>query len=201
MKSNFVPDDQKRCPWALGVNEAYVRYHDEEWGVPVRDDRRQFEFLILEGAQAGLSWSTILNKRGGYRRAFAGFDPQRVARFNKRSIERLVADAGIVRNRLKIQSAIGNAKAFLQVQEQFGSFHEYLWGFVDGEPVQNSWKSQKKMPASTPLSDAVSKDLKKRGFKFVGTTIIYAHLQATGLVNDHIVGCFRHAQCKALSKR
>jgi DNA-3-methyladenine glycosylase I len=200
MESGSVTDNRKRCPWALGVNEAYIRYHDEEWGVPVREDRRQFEFLILEGAQAGLSWSTILNKREGYRRAFANFDPQRVARFNKLSVERLVADAGIVRNRLKIQCAIGNAKAFLQVQEQFGSFHEYLWGFVDGRPVQNVWQSQKKMPASTPLSDAVSKDLKKRGFKFVGSTIIYAHLQATGLVNDHIAGCFRHAQCKALSK-
>ena len=168
----------------------------------MRDDRRQFEFLILEGAQAGLSWSTILNKRGGYRRAFAGFDPQRVARFNKRSIERLVADAGIVRNRLKIQSAIGNGESVpTGARAVLGSFHEYLWDFVDGEPVQNFCKSQKNMPASTPLSDAVSKDLKQRGFKFVGTTIIYAHLQATGLVNDHIVGCFRHAPCKELSKR
>lgn len=189
----------RRCPWALGVNDAYVKYHDEEWGVPVRDDRTQFEFLVLESAQAGLAWSTILNKRAGYRRAFAGFDPERVARFNSRSVERLVGDAGIVRNRLKIQSAIGNARAFLKVREEFGSFCDYLWGFVDGVPVQNRWRSQKKMPASTPLSDTISKDLKARGFKFVGTTIIYAHLQATGLVNDHIVSCFRHDECAALA--
>lgn len=199
MTTSITTDSRERCPWALGVSENYVRYHDEEWGVPVRDDQRQFEFLILEGAQAGLSWSTILNKREGYRRAFAGFDPHRVARFNSRSIHRLVADAGIVRNRLKIQSAIGNAKLFLKVQEEFGSFHNYLWAFVDGEPIQNSWQSQKDVPASTPLSDAVSKDLRRRGFKFVGTTIMYAHLQATGLVNDHIAGCFRHTQCRHLA--
>lgn len=190
----------RRCPWALGVNDAYVKYHDEEWGVPARDDRTQFEFLVLESAQAGLAWSTILNKRDGYRRAFAGFDPERVARFNSRSVERLLGDAGIVRNRLKIQSAIGNARAFLKVREEFGSFGDYLWGFVDGVPVQNRWRSQKKMPASTPLSDRISKDLKERGFKFVGTTIIYAHLQATGLVNDHIVSCFRHDACAALAQ-
>ena len=163
MTASITTDSRERCPWALGVSENYVRYHDEEWGVPVRDDQRQFEFLILEGAQAGLSWSTILNKREGYRRAFAGFDPHRVARFNNRGIDRLVADAGIVRNRLKIQSAIGNAKLFLKVQEEFGSFHHYLWEFVDGEPIQNSWQSQKDVPASTPLSDAVSKDLRRRG--------------------------------------
>ncbi len=189
----------RRCPWALGVNDAYVKYHDEEWGVPARDDRTQFEFLVLESAQAGLAWSTILNKRDGYRRAFAGFDPERVARFNSRSVERLLGDAGIVRNRLKIQSAIGNAKAFLKVREEFGSFSDYLWGFVDGVPVRNRWRSQKKVPASTSLSDKISKDLKERGFKFVGTTIIYAHLQATGLVNDHIVSCFRHDECAALA--
>ncbi|MGI9264819.1 MAG: DNA-3-methyladenine glycosylase I [Gammaproteobacteria bacterium] len=199
MTRKIASNNRQRCGWALGVSENYVRYHDEEWGVPVRDDRRQFEFLILEGAQAGLSWSTILNKREGYRRAFAGFDPERVVRFNKRSIDRLVADAGIVRNRLKIQSAISNARSFLKVQEEFGSFHSYLWAFVDGEPVQSNWKSQKDMPASTPLSDAVSKDLRSRGFKFVGPTIVYAHLQATGLVNDHVVGCFRRAQCRDLA--
>jgi DNA-3-methyladenine glycosylase I len=187
----------KRCPWSLGVSDDYLRYHDEEWGMPVLDDRTQFEFLILEGAQAGLSWSTILHKRAGYRRAFAGFDPVRVARFNRRSVERLLGDASIVRNRLKIESAIGNAKAFLTVAEAFGSFSDYLWGFVDGEPVVNRWRRQNQVPASTPLSDAISKDLKQRGFRFVGTTIIYSHLQATGLVNDHVLACFRHAECAA----
>lgn len=195
---NIAP---RRCPWSLGVSDDYLRYHDEEWGMPVRDDTTQFEFLVLESAQAGLSWSTILHKRAGYRRAFADFDPEKVARFNRRSVERLMGDEGIVRNRLKIESAIGNAKAFLQVAETFGSFSDYLWAFVDGEPAVNRWRSQARVPASTPLSDAVSKDLKRRGFRFVGTTIIYAHLQATGLVNDHILGCFRHAECVAAGGR
>jgi len=186
-----------RCDWCLGVSEAYLRYHDEEWGRPVRDDAGQFEFLVLESAQAGLSWSTVLHKRAGYRRAFAGFDPEQVARFNSRSIERLMGDAGIIRNRLKIQAAIGNARAFLAVREEFGSFSAYLWDFVDGRPVVNHWRAMREVPAATPLSDRVSKDLKARGFKFVGSTIIYAHLQATGLVNDHLVGCFRHAECIA----
>lgn len=186
-----------RCDWCLGVSEAYLRYHDEEWGRPVRDDAGQFEFLVLESAQAGLSWSTVLHKRAGYRRAFAGFDPEKVARFNSRSIERLMGDAGIIRNRLKIQAAIGNARAFLAVREEFGSFSAYLWDFVDGRPVVNRWRAMREVPASTPLSDRISKDLKARGFKFVGSTIIYAHLQATGLVNDHLVGCFRHAECIA----
>lgn len=190
-----------RCPWSLGVSDDYLRYHDEEWGMPVRDDTTQFEFLVLESAQAGLSWSTILHKRAGYRGAFADFDPEKVARFNRRSVERLMGNEGIVRNRLKIESAIGNAKAFLQVAETFGSFSDYLWEFVDGEPVVNRWRTQAQVPASTPLSDAVSKDLKRRGFRFVGTTIIYAHLQATGLVNDHILGCFRHAECVAAGGR
>ena len=184
-----------RCPWALGVSDEYLRYHDEEWGVPVRDDRAQFEFLILEGAQAGLSWSTILHKRPAYRRAFAGFDPQRVARFNRRSVERLLRDPGIVRNRLKIESAIGNARAFLAVQESLGSFSAYLWNFVDGRPVVNRWSRQEQVPATTDLSDLISRDLKQRGFRFVGSTIVYSHLQATGLVNDHIVDCFRHTEC------
>lgn len=188
-------DELTRCPWALGVSDAYLRYHDQEWGVPARDDRTQFEFLILEGAQAGLSWSTILHKRDGYRRAFAGFDPGRVARFNRRSVERLVADPGIVRNRLKIESAIANARAFLDVRESHGSFSRYLWGFVDGEPVTNRWRRQQDVPATTPLSDEISLDLKRRGFRFVGSTIVYSHLQATGLVNDHIVSCYRHSQC------
>ncbi len=185
----------KRCPWALGVSDIYLRYHDQEWGVPARDDRTQFEFLILEGAQAGLSWSTILHKREGYRRAFARFDPERVARFNRRSVERLMADPGIVRNRLKIESAIGNARAFLKVRDSRGSFSQYLWDFVDGEPVVNHWRSQDEVPATTPLSDAISYDLRRRGFRFVGSTIVYSHLQATGLVNDHIVSCYRHRQC------
>jgi DNA-3-methyladenine glycosylase I len=163
----------------------------------VRDDAGQFEFLILESAQAGLSWSTVLHKRAGYRRAFANFDAEKVARFNRRSVERLVGDPGIIRNRLKIESAIGNARAFLAVQEEHGSFSDYLWGFVDGHPVVNHWREMRQVPAATPLSDRVSKDLKSRGFKFVGSTIVYAHLQATGLVNDHLVGCFRHAECIA----
>ncbi len=184
-----------RCPWALGVSEAYLAYHDKEWGVPVRDDRRQFEFLVLEGAQAGLSWSTVLHKRDGYRSSFAGFDPVAVAEFDEARIEALLGDAGIIRNRLKVRSAVTNAKAFLEVQVEFGSFSDYLWGFVDGIPVVNHWATQDAVPASTSLSDTISRDLKSRGFKFVGTTIIYAHLQATGLVNDHIETCFRHAAC------
>lgn len=190
-------DDRTRCGWCLGVSEAYLAYHDHEWGCPVRDDAGQFEFLLLESAQAGLSWSTVLHKRAGYRRAFADFDPEKVARFNRRSVERLVGDAGIIRNRLKIESAIGNARAFLAVRDEFGSFCDYLWGFVDGRPVVNRWREMRQVPASTPLSDRISKDLKARGFKFVGTTIVYAHLQATGLVNDHLVHCFRHAECAA----
>jgi DNA-3-methyladenine glycosylase I len=185
---------RRRCPWGESGDEAYRRYHDDEWGVPVRDDRRLFEFLVLESAQAGLAWSTILNKRDGYARAFAGFDPERVARFNRRSVERLLGDAGIVRNRLKIESAISNARRFLELQADCGSFADYLWSFVDGRPVQSRWRTQAEVPASTPLSDAVSRDLKARGFKFVGTTIVYAHLQATGLVNDHLVSCFRHRE-------
>jgi DNA-3-methyladenine glycosylase I len=188
-------DAPVRCPWALGVSDAYLAYHDEEWGVPVRDDRRQFEFLILEGAQAGLSWSTVLNKRDGYRRCFAGFDPVAVAGFDEARITALLGDAGIIRNRLKVRSAVTNARAFLDVQEKFGSFSDYLWGFVDGRAVVNHWATQDAVPASTSLSDTISRDLKARGFKFVGTTIIYAHLQATGLVNDHIETCFRHAAC------
>jgi DNA-3-methyladenine glycosylase I len=190
-------DGRSRCDWCLGVSDAYLAYHDEEWGLPARDDARQFEFLVLESAQAGLSWSTVLHKRQGYRRAFAGFDPAKVARFNSRSVERLVGDAGIIRNRQKIVAAIGNARAFLEVQAEFGSFVNYLWGFVNGSPVVNRWRAMRQVPASTPLSDAISKDLKARGFRFVGSTIVYAHLQATGLVNDHLVSCFRHSECEA----
>ena len=185
----------RRCAWAEGVSLDYVRYHDEEWGVPVRDDRAQFEFLILEGAQAGLSWSTILNKRSGYRKAFAEFDPEKVARFTAKRVDRLLQDPSIVRNRLKVESAVTNAKAFLRVQEEFGTFSDYIWSFVDGEPVQNKFRFDRDVPATSPVSDALSKDLKKRGFRFVGSTIIYAHMQATGLVNDHVVHCFRHKPC------
>jgi DNA-3-methyladenine glycosylase I len=188
-----------RCPWSYaGMNEAYVRYHDEEWGVPVHDERTLFEFLILEGAQAGLSWSTILNKRAGYREAFADFDVERVARFDRRKVERLMQFPGIVRNRLKIESAISNAKAVLKLRDELGSLDRYLWSFVGHRPVVNRWTEMKQVPATSPESDALSKDLKKRGFRFVGSTIIYAHMQATGMVNDHLVGCFRHRACQQL---
>ena len=187
-----------RCRWAEGVSLDYIRYHDEEWGVPVHDDRTQFEFLILEGAQAGLSWSTILNKRDGYRKAFAGFEPEKVARFTKKRVEKLLQDPSIVRNRLKVESSVTNAKAFLAVQEEYGSFCDYIWGFVDGSPIQNRFRKDSDIPATSPESDALSKDLKKRGFKFVGSTIIYAHMQATGLVNDHVTGCFRYKTCAGM---
>jgi DNA-3-methyladenine glycosylase I len=180
------------------MSEAYVRYHDEEWGVPVHDDRKQFEFLILEGAQAGLSWSTILNKRDGYREAFADFDVERVARFDKRRVEKLMQFPGIVRNRLKIESAISNAKAVLKLQDELGSLDRYLWSFVGDKPIVSRWNEMKQVPATSAESDALGKDLKKRGFKFVGSTIIYAHMQATGMVNDHLVGCFRYKACKQL---
>ena len=192
-------DAKRRCPWSLG-SDRILRYHDEEWGVPVHDDRRLFEFLILEGAQAGLSWSTILNKRDNYRRAFARFDPAKVARFGARDVKRLMADVGIVRNRLKIESAIANARAFLEVKREYRSFDAYLWGFVDGRPLQNARRSMKEVPARTPLSDTISKDLKLRGFRFVGSTIVYATMQAVGMVNDHLAACFRRAQLASLPK-
>jgi DNA-3-methyladenine glycosylase I len=182
-----------RCPWCLGTEE-YIRYHDEEWGVPVHEDRVLFEFLTLEGAQAGLSWLTILRKRAGYRKAFADFDPQRVARFTAARRERLRSDAGIVRNRAKIEATVVNARAFLNVQEEFGSFDAYLWRFVDGHPIRNRRRTLKNVPAWTAVSDKLSKDLGQRGFKFVGTTICYAFMQAVGLVNDHLQDCFRHAE-------
>jgi len=190
-----------RCKWAEGVGLNYIEYHDKEWGVPVWDDRTQFEFLILEGAQAGLSWSTILNKRDGYRKLFAEFDPEKVARFTKKRIEKLLLDPAIVRNRLKVASAVTNAKAFLAVQSEFGTFCDYIWGFVDGEPLQHRFRKDSDVPATSPESDALSKDLKKRGFKFVGSTIIYAHMQATGMVNDHTTACFRHKPCAKLAGR
>jgi len=186
-------EPKARCFWC-GDDPLYVDYHDREWGVPVRDDRLLFEFLILEGAQAGLSWITILRKRPNYRRAFAEFDPEKVARFDRRKIERLLEDPGIVRNRLKVESAVRNARAFLAVQEEFGSFSDYQWRFVDGRPVQSGLRTRADIPARTDVSDALSKDLKKRGFNFVGSTIMYAHMQAVGMVNDHLVTCFRHRE-------
>jgi len=190
----MVKAEKMRCPWCHGVNDAYVDYHDDEWGVPARDDVTQFEFLILEGAQAGLSWSTVLNKRAGYRRAFAEFDPVKVARFTASRIEKLIANPAIIRNRLKIRSAVTNAQAFLAIQAEFGSFSEYIWGFVDGSPVVNRWRRQRDVPATSPISDSLSKDLKQRGLKFVGSTIMYAHMQATGMVNDHLVDCYRYKE-------
>lgn len=187
-----MPSTLARCPWANG-SDLYLAYHDDEWGVPVHDDRRFFEFLILEGAQAGLSWSTILNKRDGYREAFAEFDPARVARFDSRKIARLMANPGIVRNRLKIESAVANARAFLALQRECGTFDSYVWKFVDGKPIVNRHRSLSTIPARTVQSDALSKDLARRGFRFVGPTIMYAFMQGTGLVNDHLVKCPRWA--------
>ena len=175
----------KRCQWVENSFPEYEKYHDEEWGVPVYDDQTQFEFLILEGAQAGLSWSTILKRREGYRNAFANFDVESVARFDQKKIESLLQDTGIIRNKLKVYSAVSNAQAFIKVQEAVGSFHEYIWSFVGGQPIVNHWKEMQEVPATTEVSDKLSKDLKKRGFKFVGSTIIYAHMQAVGMVNDH----------------
>jgi len=183
----------RRCAWSEGVDPAMERYHDEEWGVPVRDDRKHFEFLVLESAQAGLSWWTILRKRDAYRRAFANFDAAKVARFDARAVARLMQDSGIVRNRQKIEAAITNARAFLEIREEFGSFDAYVWPFVGGAPIMGRWRKQGDVPATTPESDALSKDLKQRGFKFVGSTIVYAHMQATGLVNDHLLSCFLRA--------
>jgi DNA-3-methyladenine glycosylase I len=182
-----------RCSWCLGSPE-YIAYHDDEWGKPVHDDRTFFEFLVLEGAQAGLSWSTILAKRGNYRKAFAQFDPVKVARFTPAKVKQLLQDPGIVRNRLKVEGTVRNAKAFLAVQKEFGSFDKYVWRFVGGKPKANKPKSLKNVPATSPESDALSKDLKKRGFTFVGPTIVYAYLQSTGVVNDHVVSCFRYAE-------
>lgn len=196
---NVIASLQKnpvRCSWCenTALGKVYTDYHDHEWGVPVHDDRVLFEFLILEGAQAGLSWSTILAKRDSYRKAFADFDPAKVARFTDKKIEALLLDPGIVRNRLKVNAAVINAKAFLAVQKEFGSFDAYIWSFVGGKPKRNKWTSMSGVPAKTAESDAMSKDLQKRGFKFVGSTICYAFMQATGMVNDHIVTCFRHGK-------
>jgi DNA-3-methyladenine glycosylase I len=188
-----------RCPWAK--TDLYVQYHDAEWGVPVHDDRSLFEFLILEGAQAGLSWETILKKRGSYRDAFDQFDPVLVAKYDQKKRKNLLSDAGIVRNRLKIEAAIQNAKVFLAVQDEFGTFDEYIWAFVGSEPKHIAWMSIKEVPAKTPESDAMSEDLKRRGFKFVGSTICYAFMQTVGMVNDHLVGCFRHGELSKEAKK
>ena len=192
--------EKKRCPWPSN-DPLYRDYHDREWGVPVHDDIRHFEFLVLETMQAGLSWHIILKKRENFRKAFDGFDPGRVARYNEKKIQSLLEDAGIVRNRLKIRAAVHNAKRFLAVQKEFGSFDRYLWSFTGGKSVQNRWKHLSEIPPRTDLSDRVSKDLKTRGFKFTGSTVVYAHLQAVGVVNDHLVSCFRHRQVISAKKR
>jgi DNA-3-methyladenine glycosylase I len=183
---------KERCDWGTRGGELMSAYHDEEWGVPVHDDRKQFEFLTLESAQAGLSWLIVLRKREGYRRAFAEFDPEKVARFTEKRVEKLLDDPNIIRNRLKVNAAVTNARRFLDVQEEFGTFDRYIWSFVDGRPIQNGLTRMKDIPARSKESDALSKDLQKRGFKFVGSTIMYAHMQAVGMVNDHLVTCFRH---------
>lgn len=183
---------KQRCPWCEDTFEQYVAYHDEEWGVPIYNDRKQFEFLILESAQAGLSWSTVLKKREGYRQAFAEFDPQAVARFDQNKIAELLQNPEIIRNRQKVEAAVNNARRFLEIREEFGTFSDYIWSFVDGAPIQNEWKRMEQVPATSPESDRLATDMKNRGFKFIGSTILYAHMQATGMVNDHLVSCFRH---------
>lgn len=190
--------NMERCPWP-GNDNLYIRYHDDEWGVPVHDDRKHFEFLVLESAQAGLSWLTILRRRENYRTAYENFDPEIVAAFDEKKIEELMLDSGIIRNRRKIESSVNNAKAFLRIEEEFQSFDNYIWGFVGGKPVINKWKSISEIPSKTALSDAVSSDLKKRGFKFLGSTIMYAHMQATGIINDHIISCFRYEEINSAS--
>ena len=186
-----------RCKWAGSV-PLYLRYHDKEWGVPVHSDRKLFEFIILEGAQAGLSWITVLKKRQAYREAFDKFDYNRIAKYNERKVKQLLNNPGIIRNQLKVRSAIKNAKAFIEIRKEFGTFNKYIWKFVDNKPVQHRWKSMKELPATSALSDEISKDLKNRGFNFVGSTIIYANMQATGMVNDHTTDCFRYKEVKAL---
>jgi DNA-3-methyladenine glycosylase I len=194
------PSEKTRCDWA-GTNPLYVAYHDEEWGVPVTDDRALFEFLVLEGAQAGLSWLTILQRRDSYRRAFDGFDPERVARYTPARVRRLLADPGIIRNRAKVESAVANARAFLKVVEEHGSFSRFQWRFVNNAPVQARRKRMKDIPPTTPESEAFSRELKALGFRFVGPTIMYAHMQAVGMVNDHVLGCFRHAPVESLGRK
>ena len=188
----------KRCTWC-GDDPLYVKYHDEEWGVPVKDDQTLFEFIILEGAQAGLAWITVLRKREGYRALFDNFDANKIARYTDKKLDKLLLDPRIIRNRLKVYGARKNAKAFLTVQQEEGSFSDYMWGFVDGKPITNTWKSMSDLPATSALSDTISKDMKKRGFTFVGSTIMYAHMQACGMINDHTLDCFRHKECKRLA--
>ncbi len=193
----MISRTKKRCPWCLS-DPVYIDYHDREWGVPVHDDRSWFEFLVLEGAQAGLNWLMVLKKRENYRRAYDGFDFKKVARYDEKKIARLLADPGLIRNRAKIAASVTNARAFIAIRREFGTFDRYIWAFVGNRPLQNRWKSDGEIPARTPLSDAISADLRKRGFKFVGSTIIYAHMQATGMVNDHLVDCFRYNELKKL---
>jgi DNA-3-methyladenine glycosylase I len=193
-----MSDAKQRCEWVSGADPLMLDYHDREWGVPVHDDRKHFDFLVLEAAQAGLSWSIVLRKREGYRRAFSDFDPQKVAHFTDKRIEELTQDPSIIRNRLKIAAAVRNARQFLAIQEEFGSFDSYAWRFVDGRPRLNRWKATKDIPATSPQSDAFSKDLKQRGFSFVGPTVIYAHMQAVGMVNDHLIDCFRYREVQRL---
>lgn len=187
--------EQCRCGWCVG-KPLYEKYHDEEWGVPVWDDQKQFEFLVLESAQAGLSWWTVLQKRENYRRHFAGFDPKKVAKFSEAHIRKMLLDPGLIRNRAKLESAVSNARHFLELQAKHGTFSSYIWGFVDGRPLRNKWKTLSQVPATTPASDALAKDLKQQGFRFMGPTVVYAHMQATGLVNDHLLSCFRHRECR-----
>lgn len=187
--------EKEKCPWCLGF-EQYINYHDEEWGVPVLDDNKQFEFLILESAQAGLSWSTILKRRENYRQAFADFNPKKVAQFDSEKVEELVQNAGIIRNRAKIEAAINNAKVFLEIQKEYGSFTKFIWSFVNGKQIQNQWKTLKEVPTTTTISDELVKAMKIKGFKFIGSTILYAHMQAVGLINDHLITCPRHAEIK-----
>ena len=194
-----MPNKIRKCGWCIG-NELYERYHDDEWGSPNYDDQQLFEFLLLEGAQAGLSWITILKKREGYRKAFDGFDTERIARYRPARINKLLQNSEIVRNRLKVESAVSNARLFLDIRERTGSFSDYVWQFVDHQPRQNRFRSMKQVPATTPTSDIMSKTMKKDGFRFVGSTICYAYMQATGMVNDHLVSCFRHEECRRLSK-
>lgn len=199
MIESLYMSDRIRCAWAPAGDELYAKYHDEEWGVPVHDDRVMFEFLVLESAQAGLSWKTVLNKRENYRRLFVDFDPVAIAKFDDDDVERLLLDSGIIRNRAKVEATIQNAKAFLKVQNEFESFAKYLWGFVNGEVIDGKRKTIKDLPSRSEVSDVLAKDLKKRGFSFLGSTVCYAHLQATGLINDHVEDCFRYRECSRLS--
>ena len=190
-----MSNTKARCAWAISSNPRYTRYHDKEWGVPLLDERKMFEFIVLESFQAGLSWQIILNKRENFRSTFDGFDAGKVARYDESNVQHLLSDKGIVRNQAKIRATVNNAQQFLQVASEFGDFTNYLWNFVNGKPIVNRWKDDSEIPAFTPLSDAISTDMKKRGFKFFGTTVCYAHMQAVGMVNDHIVDCFRHSEC------